>query len=178
MISRKQVRNMEILWAPWRYSYVEKVSEARKKECVLCRICRDRQDAKNYIFRRTPLSYAVLNIYPFNGGHVLIIPNRHVADISDLTLEERTDLFDLLVRVKELMAAAFRPQAFNVGMNLGAQAGAGIPEHLHIHVVPRWDGDVNFMPVLFNTKVLPVALDKVYKVLKDADKKRHRKAGK
>jgi len=112
----------------------------------------------------------VLNIYPFNGGHVLIIPNRHVADLGDLSDEERLDLLDLLIRMKARMQKAFKPQAFNVGMNLGHVAGAGIPEHLHIHVVPRWSGDVNFMPALFGTKVIPVSLNKVYGLLKNAHK--------
>ncbi len=164
---------MDTLWAPWRQAYIEKTVRPRKEGCVFCRILREKKDARNYIFLRSPLSFAVLNIYPFNGGHTLVIPKRHAGDIADLSVEERADLFDLLVRVKALTVKAFKPQAFNVGMNLGSSAGAGIPEHLHVHVVPRWNGDVNFMPAIFKTKVIPVSLEKTYKVLKNADKNRH-----
>ena len=169
---------MDILWAPWRQAYVEKITAGKnKKVCVFCRICRDRKDAANYIFLRTLHSFAVLNIYPFNGGHTLVIPGRHVGDLEELDEVERKDLMDLLIRTKKLMTRAFAPDAFNVGINLGGHAGAGIPGHMHIHIVPRWKGDVNFMPALFGTKVIPVSLDNIFKRLKDADKKRDRRTG-
>ncbi len=168
---------MDILWAPWREKYIEQ-SGMKKEGCVFCQILRDKKDAKHFIFLRSSHAFAVLNIFPFNGGHVLVIPNRHIGDLSDLSTDERADLMELLIDVKELVAVALKPEAFNIGVNLGAAAGAGIPEHMHIHVVPRWKGDVNFMPAIFGTKVIPVSLDKVYKRLKDADKARHRKVGK
>ncbi len=161
---------MDILWAPWREAYVTKTLKKKSKGCVFCQILKAKKDEKTYIVERSAHAFAVLNIYPFNGGHILIIPNRHVADLTDLSDEERLDLLDLLVRMKARMQKAFKPQAFNVGMNLGHIAGAGIPEHLHIHVVPRWSGDVNFMPALFGTKVIPVSLNKVYGLLKNAHK--------
>ena len=163
---------MDTLWAPWREGYIEK-SGKRPKGCVFCGILKEKKDQKNYIFLRSRYSFAVLNIYPFNGGHTLILPQRHVDDLDKLTPEEMKDLTDMLVKVKGLMTRAFSPDAFNVGMNLGHMAGAGIPEHLHVHIVPRWKGDVNFMPALFGTKVIPVSLKSVYKRLKDADKNRH-----
>lgn len=165
---------MDILWAPWREKYIEQCG-LKKDGCVFCHILKENKDARHYIFMRSVHSFAVLNIYPFSGGHSLVIPRRHVGDISELSAVERADIMDLLVDTKELMARAYQPEAFNVGMNLGSAAGAGIPEHLHIHVVPRWKGDVNFMPAIFGTKVIPVSLDKVYKRLKDALKSGHRK---
>jgi ATP adenylyltransferase len=158
---------MDILWAPWREKYVVKASSGKKKHaCVFCGILKANKDKETFIFERSAHSFAVLNIYPFNGGHVLIIPKRHVEDLSDLTKAERDDLLDLLLRVKARMKKAIKPQAFNVGINLGHFAGAGIPEHVHIHMVPRWSGDVNFMPAVFKTKVIPVSLQKVYRLLK------------
>ena len=158
---------MDVLWAPWREKYIEQCG-LKKSGCIFCHILKEKKDARHFIFLRSAHSFAVLNIYPFSGAHSLVIPNRHVGDLSALTGVERADIMDLLVRTKDLIDRAYQPEAFNVGMNLGSAAGAGIPEHLHIHVVPRWKGDVNFMPAIFGTKVIPVALDKVYKRLKDA----------
>lgn len=159
-----------ILWAPWREAYVSKTVNKKAKRCVFCQILKMRKDDKTYILERSVHAFAVLNIHPFNVGHVLIIPNAHVADLADLSDEKRLDLLDLLVRVKARMKKELKVPAFNVGLNLGHLAGAGIPEHLHIHLVPRWSGDTNFMPVVFDTKVMPVSLNKVYGLLKHAHK--------
>ncbi|NLE65261.1 MAG: HIT domain-containing protein [Elusimicrobia bacterium] len=166
---------MDLLWAPWREQYVNEssCSSKRKKPCVFCSILKKKQDARHFIFFRSAHSFSVLNIYPFNGGHTLVIPQRHVADLSDLSPSERQDLMDLLLATKALLSRALKPDAFNVGANIGAMAGAGIPDHLHFHVVPRWRGDVNFMPALFGTKVMPVSLRTVYKRLMDAKKRGH-----
>jgi ATP adenylyltransferase len=160
---------MDILWAPWRHSYVESCSK-RKKGCVFCRIYKEKKDKRNYIFLRTRHSFAVLNIYPFNGGHTLVIPNRHVDGLDKLSEAERKDLMDLLMRAQELLRKSFMPQAFNIGLNLGASAGAGIPRHLHWHIVPRWSGDVNFTLPLFDVKVIPFSLKKTYDRLVHAQK--------
>ncbi|MBF0330611.1 MAG: HIT domain-containing protein [Candidatus Omnitrophica bacterium] len=161
---------MDNLWAPWRSAYVEKCSKPKTSGCTFCNILKARQDKKNFIFLRTDYSFAVLNIYPFNAAHSLVIPQRHVPDLSALRPEERADLMDTLVVVQDMIRKAFAPQAFNIGMNIGHLAGAGVPEHLHIHVVPRWSGDVNFMPVLFDTKVIPVSLKSTYERLLRANK--------
>ncbi len=166
---------MDVLWAPWRKTYVEKVSKARKKGCVFCRILKENKDRERYIFLRTEHSFGVLNIYPFNGGHALVLPQRHVDSLEKLSQDERTDLMDALIKVKAMCRKAFNPQAFNVGMNVGHLAGAGIPEHLHIHVVPRWSGDVNFLPALFGTKVIPISLEDTYERIINENKGRHRK---
>ena len=106
-----------------------------------------------------------MNKFPYNCGHLLVIPLREVADISDLTAEERVEFFDAIIKAKDILKRAINPDAFNVGFNLGAKAGAGIPQHLHCHVVPRWDGDTNFMPVISDTRVLPEAMDSLWERL-------------
>jgi ATP adenylyltransferase len=111
-------------------------------------------------------SYIVMNKYPYNCGHLLVVPYREIADISDLSPEERVEFFDAIVRAKEILQKGLSPDAFNVGFNLGAGAGAGIPSHLHCHVVPRWNGDTNFMPVISDTRVLPEAMDALWEKLK------------
>ena len=142
---------------------------------MFCRILKEKKDRERYIFLRTEHSFGVLNIYPFNGGHALVLPQRHVDSLEKLSAEERTDLMDALIKVKAMCRRAFKPQAFNVGMNIGHLAGAGIPEHLHIHVVPRWSGDVNFLPALFGTKVIPVSLEDTYERIVNENKGRDRK---
>ena len=163
------------MWAPWRVEYVEQHSKKNCKGCVFCAILKEKKDKEHFIFLRTAHSFAVLNIYPFNGGHSLVLPRRHVDSLEKLTPRERTDLMDTLIKVQGMMKKAFAPHAFNVGLNLGHLAGAGIPEHLHVHIVPRWSGDVNFMPALFGTKIIPVALDKTYERLMDENSLRDRK---
>lgn len=110
-------------------------------------------------------SYIVMNKFPYNCGHLLVIPLREVADISDLSAQERVEFFDSIIRAKDILQKALNPDAFNVGFNLGAKAGAGIPQHLHCHIVPRWDGDTNFMPVISDTRVLPEAMDSLWERL-------------
>ncbi len=166
---------MDIMWAPWRVKYVEQHSKKRSGGCVFCGILKANKDKKHFIFLRTEHSFAVLNIHPFNGGHALVLPRRHVDSLEKLSPQERVDLMDALIKVQDMMKKAFAPHAFNVGMNMGHVAGAGIPEHFHVHIVPRWSGDVNFMPALFGTKIIPVALDKTYERLIDENSRRDRK---
>ncbi len=162
---------MDKLWAPWRVKYITKIIK-ENKACVFCRIIKEKNDKKNYILVRSKYSYSVLNIYPYNNGHLLIIPNRHVNDLKKLSKEERNDLMDLLELNKDLLDQVMKPQGYNIGMNLGRVAGAGFPGHLHVHVVPRWKGDVNFMPVTAGTKVISQSLTALYEKLIDAYKKR------
>ena len=159
------------LWAPWRVEYIQGLSEGGG-----CFICRDLEapedDDKNLVLWRSAKSIVILNRFPYNNGHTLILPNRHVKDLKDMTKDERADLFDLLVYVQELMGEVLKPVGYNVGMNLGRLAGAGFPGHLHIHVVPRWKGDVNFMPVLSDTKVISQSLKELCSRLRAAHSKR------
>ena len=164
---------MNRLWAPWRETYITKIT-SKQKSCVFCRILDDKKDKQHLIFIRKPHSYAVLNLYPYSNGHCLVVPNRHVGDISKLTQEEYLQLMDLLRDTKDLLQKTLKPHGFNVGINLGRFAGAGIPGHVHVHIVPRWKGDHNFMPVTAATKVISQSLSVLYKKLDDANKKRHR----
>lgn len=163
---------MNRLWAPWRETYITSLND-KKKVCVFCHILADRKDKQHLIFIRKPNAYAVLNLYPYSNGHCLVVPSRHVGDISKLTQSEYGDLMELLRETKDLLQTVFKPQGFNIGINLGRMAGAGIPGHLHIHIVPRWRGDHNFMPVTAVTKVISQSLSVIYKKLDDAYKKRH-----
>ncbi|HEU4480877.1 MAG TPA: HIT domain-containing protein, partial [Actinomycetota bacterium] len=123
--------------------------------CVFCDHLAEGDDVASHILRRGRSVFAILNAFPYNTGHLMIAPNRHVADLGDLEEEERYELIELTYRSTDIVRAAMGAQGFNVGMNLGAVAGAGIPGHLHMHVVPRWGGDTNFMTTVGETKVLP-----------------------
>lgn len=121
--------------------------------------------AKSYRFLKTKYSIAMLNIFPYNNGHVMVAPIRHAGDISDLKEAELVDLFRTLKKTRQLLNKVLKPQGYNVGINLGKSAGAGITAHLHIHVVPRWVGDTNFMPTIFGAKVISQSLEELYKKL-------------
>ena len=127
--------------------------EAEDAGCVLCRI-REGEEPER-VLARTDLSYAVLNRYPYNPGHVMVVPNRHVGDLEEVVDEELLDLQRLLRRAVQVLREEMAPHGFNVGLNLGGIAGAGLPDHLHWHAVPRWSGDTNFMPVVGQTRVMP-----------------------
>ena len=159
------------LWAPWRVPYITKVVRGRRsKLSVFSKMLKEKNDKKNFIFMRRKNTFAVLNLYPYNNGHSLILPNRQVGELEDLTEEERTEIFETLIEVKALLKKVVNAQGFNVGINLGKVAGAGMPEHLHVHVVPRWKGDCNFMPVTANTKVISQSLKELYTQLMKAQK--------
>src|SRR3989344_1885975 len=153
------------LWAPWRVTYV-KALDKKSKGCVFCNIRKSKNDKANYVFFRARHCHAVLNIYPYNNGHVLIVPNRHVGDLRKLLPEEKKDLFARLEKSQGFLDRVLSPRGYNIGMNIGRVAGAGFPGHLHIHVLPRWGGDVNFMPVIGNTKVVSQSLAELYRQLK------------
>lgn len=142
---------MDNLWAPWRAEYI---TADKDKRCIFC-AAPEKDPADSLLLFKGPLSIIILNKFPYNSGHLMIAPVRHVARLEDLTVEESTDMFRLLRHSTAALTKAAKPGGFNVGLNLGAPAGAGIADHLHTHVVPRWDGDTNFMPVLSETKVIP-----------------------
>ena len=159
---------MQPIWAPWRMEYVlEDKQKTPVDECVFC-IGRDvTQDQGRQVLYRGYYGFIVMNRYPYSNGHLLIIPYRHVFDLTDLTTEEGTELFQLLSLAKEVLLEQLSPQGFNLGMNLGSAAGAGIPGHLHWHIVPRWQGDTNFMPVVGELRVIPQHLKRTYDILAD-----------
>jgi ATP adenylyltransferase len=146
---------MQRLWAPWRARYVQSAETA---DCVFCAKPSERRDAANYLLHRGRSAYVMLNLYPYASGHLLVIPYRHEPRLERMAPAELTELMRLTQRGVTALAAELKPEGFNVGMNLGRAGGAAVAGHLHIHVVPRWSGDTNFMPVLAEPKVLPEQL--------------------
>ncbi|MBC7104763.1 MAG: HIT domain-containing protein [Firmicutes bacterium] len=159
---------MDRLWAPWRSSYVVMAARHDEPECIFCAKLADDQDEPNYVVRREELCFALLNLYPYNNGHLLVAPNRHVGEVEELTDDEMVALFRLTRTMIGALRRAMNPDGFNVGVNLGRVAGAGVPGHFHIHVVPRWNGDTSFMPVLGDTKVISQSLEEAYRRLRAA----------
>ena len=153
------------LWAPWRISYIQGLNE--KHDCFICHNLENpAQDKANYVLWRSANSMVILNKFPYNNGHLLIAPNRHVPDFEDLNDDELLEINKLIRLCQQALNDAINPHGFNVGMNFGRCAGAGLPGHLHIHVVPRWDGDTNFMAVCGHTDVISQGLDELYDKLK------------
>jgi ATP adenylyltransferase len=150
---------MKLLWAPWRVAYL---TAPKVPGCVLCEAPASGDDRAALIVHRQALGYLILNRYPYNSGHLMAVPHRHVARLDDLTSQEAEGLMALTAQAVRALERAFHPGGFNIGMNLGRAAGAGIDDHLHMHIVPRWGGDTNFMPVLANVKVLPESLEETY----------------
>jgi ATP adenylyltransferase len=148
------------LHAPWRIEYIL-APKPKTDQSVFTRIAQSGDDTANHVLARGRTCYAVLNTYPYNGGHLMIVPYRQTADFNDLTEAEMLELMQLMRRCINALRQTMRPDGFNVGINLGRVGGAGVEEHLHLHVVPRWNGDTNFMPVLANTSVVPQALTDV-----------------
>ena len=155
---------MKKIWAPWRVEYIR---SEKAKACIFCQKPAENKDSLNYILFRGKTSFVMLNNYPYNPGHLMVAPFRHLATLDDLTDEEIFEHFDLVRKSARAIKEAYKPEGFNIGMNLGRVAGAGVEGHVHTHVVPRWNGDTNFMPVLSDTKVLPEALAATYAELKE-----------
>lgn len=156
---------MKRLWAPWRAPYILGTKE---KGCLLCRVSQENRDEENYVVWRGELGYVMLNRYPYNAGHLMIVPYRHEGALENLQAKESLELIQLAQRSIVALKESMKPQGFNLGINLGSVAGAGIGEHLHLHIVPRWRGDTNFMPVLTSTKVVSQALEETHRTLKAA----------
>jgi ATP adenylyltransferase len=157
---------MDQLWAPWRLSYVAAAQPPSACDaCFLCAGLADNDDRKHLIALRTSLSVVMLNRFPYNNGHLLIAPRSHKGRLDDLTSEELLETMETLRQMVRVLEELMHPDAFNIGLNLGRAAGAGLPGHLHWHIVPRWNGDTNFMPVLADVKVIVQALDSLYDLL-------------
>ena len=159
---------MDTLHAPWRIQYILAPKAPVVEQSIFAQIAQSNDDETNYIITRDRTCYAVLNTYPYTGGHLLIVPYKQTPDLDGLTDEELADLWKLTRRCLKALTQVMKPDGFNIGVNLGKVAGAGIMEHLHIHVVPRWNGDTNFMPVIANTTVLPEALTELAAKLRAA----------
>ena len=158
---------MEPLHAPWRIEYILAPKPALDPS-LFARIAQSNDDDANYVIARDRTCFALLNRYPYTGGHSMVVPYKQTSDLNGLTDQELTGLMKLTRRCQAALAQVMKPDGFNIGINLGKCAGAGILEHLHIHVVPRWNGDTNFMPVLANTSVVPQALGELAAQLRAA----------
>ncbi|MEK7449958.1 MAG: HIT domain-containing protein, partial [Planctomycetota bacterium] len=135
---------MHQLWAPWRAVYLKKV--AQQKGCFICRAVKSGQDKKNLVLMRGQKCLVLMNLYPYNSGHLMIAPLAHQGEMEQLSAAEVQEIFDLICLMKKTLVRVLKPQGFNLGVNLGRVAGAGLPGHIHFHLVPRWNGDTNFMP--------------------------------
>lgn len=154
---------MKKLWAPWRIKYI---TAKKDKRCIFCQKAKEDKDRKNYIVRRKKHAYSMLNIFPYNNGHILVAPYRHIASLEKLTQKELNDMMSLTIESTRKLKTKLKAQGFNVGMNIGKCGGAGFDQHLHIHIVPRWEADTNFMPVLAGTKIISQSLEELYRILK------------
>ena len=156
---------MEKLYAPWRMNYI------RGKKSEGCIFCKDSERVHDLVLYEGETSFVMMNRYPYISGHLMIIPYRHVSQMEDLFPEEKREMFDLQTICVKILKEAVKPDGFNIGMNLGKAAGAGVDDHIHIHVVPRWSGDTNFMSVVGNTRVIPEDLNKTCEFLQPYFKK-------
>src|SRR6266516_3758342 len=159
---------MDALHAPWRIEYLLAPKPPLSDISLFARIAQSSDDVANYVLARDRTCYALLNTYPYTGGHLMVVPYKQVPDFNGLTGDELRDLLVLTRRCQNALTQVMKPDGFNIGVNLGKVAGAGIIEHLHIHVVPRWNGDTNFMPVIANTTVVPQALKELAAQLRAA----------
>jgi ATP adenylyltransferase len=155
------------LWAPWRMPYIMSTVKQNDDGCVFCRMVAEREDERNLILWRGSLAFVVMNLFPYNTGHVMVVPLRHTGDFSSLTAPEHVELMKLVGRSRDVLENCMSPQGFNIGMNLGRASGAGIVDHLHYHVVPRWAGDANFMSTISDTKVMSESLPETWRRLKE-----------
>ncbi|MGH7726189.1 MAG: HIT family protein [Candidatus Eiseniibacteriota bacterium] len=158
---------MERLFAGWRMKFVERAGKA-PDGCLFCALHTRGDDARRYVVERGPKAFIVLNAFPYNSGHLMVAVNRHVGTIAGLTAAERADVWRLLARAERALGKAYKPEGLNVGINQGRAAGAGVLDHLHVHLVPRWIGDTNFMTAVGDAKVMPEDLDATYKRIRRA----------
>ncbi len=156
---------MNYLWSPWRMEYVENNKE---DGCVFCNAQEREDSAENLIAYRGKFSYVILNRYPYTSGHLMVNPFEHKANLEDLDSDTRAEMMELTTRCITVLRSVYKPQGFNIGVNVGEAAGAGVVGHIHIHIVPRWQGDTNFMSSVGETRVLPEALEVTYQRVKEA----------
>lgn len=156
------------IWAPWRMEYIDSLGDRDGEGCFLCRNGRaPEDDEKNHVVWRSPAVLVVLNRFPYTSGHLLVAPTAHVAQLADLPDEVLFEIMRWIRDAQRVLDAALQPQGFNIGMNVGRCAGAGLPDHLHWHIVPRWEGDTNFMPLLGDVRVIPEALERTHRKLRE-----------
>lgn len=157
---------MDTLFAPWRMAYIAAPKE--HEGCIFCDFPKEERDRERLILARGERAFVILNAFPYNPGHLMVVPYRHTAEFGSLTAEEVIEMHRLASRAVAVLERTVSPQGFNMGINLGKVAGAGVADHVHLHIVPRWNGDTNFMPVLGQTRVLPEGLAETYRWMKEA----------
>jgi len=154
---------MKTLWAPWRIEYI---TGGKKEGCIFCDKPKEGNDKKNLILYKGETSFIIMNRYPYSNGHLMAVPYRHINNMSELDHKERLELMNLTTKCIEILKV-MNPDGFNIGMNLGTAGGAGVDDHLHFHIVPRWNGDTNFMPLIADVKVMPEYLEDTYETLSE-----------
>lgn len=159
-------KGLEKMWAPWRIGYI--LSNKKENGCVFCNAYNTKNDKEKLVLVRSKHSFVIMNLYPYNAGHIMVVPNRHINSPELLTDKEQFDLFQMVNRSLDVIKNVMHPEGFNLGMNINRVAGAGIEDHIHIHIVPRWNGDTNFMSVVSDTKVISESIKETYKKLKEA----------
>lgn len=158
---------MDLLWSPWRYDYITGGGLVKPDGCVFCNILdNSADDEENFILRRAEFNFVILNIYPYATGHVMVVPFDHISDLSAADKQTTDEMMDLAKRVQSALAQTYSPDGYNMGLNLGKAAGAGVADHYHMHILPRWIGDVNFMTSIGQTRTMPEALHTTYEKLK------------
>ena len=150
---------MKQIWAPWRIEYIQM---EKPKGCILCDKPKQKDDTANYILYRGDKNFIIMNSYPYNSGHLMIAPYGHIANLEEFTDEERQEHFEIVSRSVKILKQVFNPDGFNIGINMGRAAGAGIDDHIHTHIVPRWQGDTSFMPIIADTNIINEALAETY----------------
>ena len=157
---------MEYIWAPWRMRYIESAKDSKSQSCFLCDKPKESKDVENYLLYRSTQSFIIMNSFPYNPGHLMVAPYRHTGKLEDLTDDERNELFAVVRKGILLLKKVLNPDGLNIGINVGKVAGAGLEDHVHVHIVPRWNGDTNFMPVMADVRVVSEALADSYNKLK------------
>ena len=156
----------ENLWAPWRMDYI--LADKDEGGCFLCEAAESENDRASFVVARGEKCFAVLNLYPYSNGHILVAPYKHEADMANLSAGELGEMMQFVIQAKQTLDAVMAPHGYNIGFNLGRAAGAGLESHIHLHIVPRWDGDTNFMPVIGETKVIPQHIEEVWEKVTEA----------
>jgi ATP adenylyltransferase len=158
---------MDHLWTPWRYRYLQHPRDP-DTACIFCLAAAEQRDAENYIVRRARHNFVILNLYPYTTGHLMVVPYEHVSTLGGAQPDTLAEMMELARKAESALATLYKPHGFNVGMNLGEAAGAGIAGHIHMHVLPRWRGDANFVSTVGETRIMPEELDHTYeKVLRE-----------
>ena len=156
---------MDKLWAPWRMKYIKEAIDKPQNGCVFCVRAKQTDDKKNLILYRGKFAFVICNAFPYNNGHLMVVPYTHTSNMDELDDACALEVWKLVALCRRVLSKAFKPDGFNIGINLGRVAGAGIDTHLHVHIVPRWNGDSNFMPVIADTKVISQSLEEAYEEL-------------